>query len=137
MSSDRFQYLRNKFLFILRRHSTLYDLPFQSYDQSENVTVWQSYVDKPISLQASLLKQRNLSLNFLFLSLKSIKMWMKRLLTLMRHAFFSLKLSIWLLLFNQKKRFSFGSKFIIKKKSYHVIDRPYPPQTKISYCMNL
>jgi hypothetical protein len=32
MSSDRFQ---NKFLFNLRRHSTLYDLPFQSYDQSK------------------------------------------------------------------------------------------------------
>jgi len=39
MSSDRFQ---NKFLFNLRRHSTLHDLPFQSYDQrkmSKKVTV--------------------------------------------------------------------------------------------------
>jgi hypothetical protein len=36
MSSDRFQ---NEFHFNLRRHSTLYDLPFQSYDQSKNVTV--------------------------------------------------------------------------------------------------
>jgi hypothetical protein len=35
MSSDRFQNLQNKFLFNLRRHSTLYDLPFQSYDQSK------------------------------------------------------------------------------------------------------
>ncbi len=47
MSSDGFQNLLNKFLFNLRRHSTPYDLPFQSYDQSKNVTVWQSYVDKP------------------------------------------------------------------------------------------
>ncbi len=36
MSSDGFQ---NKFLFDLRCHSTLHDLPFQSYDQSKNVTV--------------------------------------------------------------------------------------------------
>jgi hypothetical protein len=39
---DGFQNLRNKFLFNLRRHSTLYKLPFQSYDQSKmskNVTV--------------------------------------------------------------------------------------------------
>jgi hypothetical protein len=45
MSSEGFQFLMN-----LRRHSTLYDLPFQSYDQSKmsrNVTVWQSYVEKP------------------------------------------------------------------------------------------
>jgi hypothetical protein len=35
MSSGRFQNLLNKFLFNLRRHSTLYDLPFQSYDQSK------------------------------------------------------------------------------------------------------
>jgi hypothetical protein len=35
MSSDGFQNLRNKFFFNLRRHSTLYDLPFQSYDQSK------------------------------------------------------------------------------------------------------
>jgi hypothetical protein len=42
MSSDRFQNLLKKVLFNLRRHSTLYDLPFQSYDQSKmskNVTV--------------------------------------------------------------------------------------------------
>ncbi len=42
MSSDRFENLLNKFLFNLRRHSTLYDLLFQSYDQSnmsKNVTV--------------------------------------------------------------------------------------------------
>jgi hypothetical protein len=32
MSSDTF-------LFNLRRHSTLYDLPFHSYNQSKNVTV--------------------------------------------------------------------------------------------------
>jgi hypothetical protein len=32
MSPNRFQ---NKFLFNLRRHLTLYDLPFQSYDQSK------------------------------------------------------------------------------------------------------
>jgi hypothetical protein len=37
MRSDRFANLQNKFLFNLRRHSTLYDLPFQSYDQSKNV----------------------------------------------------------------------------------------------------
>jgi hypothetical protein len=45
MSSDGFQNLQNKFLFNLRRHSTLHDLPFQSYDQSKmskNVTVWHS-----------------------------------------------------------------------------------------------
>jgi hypothetical protein len=36
MSSDWFQ---NQFLFNLRRHSTLCDLPFQSYDQNKNVTV--------------------------------------------------------------------------------------------------
>jgi hypothetical protein len=50
MSSNRFQNLQKKILFSLRRHSTLYDLPFQSYDQSKmskNVTVRQSYVDKP------------------------------------------------------------------------------------------
>jgi hypothetical protein len=44
MSSHRFQNLLNKFLFNLKRHSTLCDLPFQSYDQSKmskNVTVWQ------------------------------------------------------------------------------------------------
>jgi hypothetical protein len=35
MSSDGFQNLQNKFLFNLRRHSTLYGLPFQSYDQSK------------------------------------------------------------------------------------------------------
>jgi hypothetical protein len=42
MSSDTFQNLLNKFLFNLRRHSTLYGLPFQSYDQSKmskNTTV--------------------------------------------------------------------------------------------------
>jgi hypothetical protein len=39
MSSDRFPNLQNKFPFNLRRHSTLYDLPFQSYDQSKNVKV--------------------------------------------------------------------------------------------------
>jgi hypothetical protein len=52
MSSDGFQNLQNKFLFNLRRHLTLLDLPFPTYSQSEmskNVTVWQSYVDKPIS----------------------------------------------------------------------------------------
>jgi hypothetical protein len=37
---DRFENLQNKFLFNLRRHSTLYDLPFQSYDEK-------SYVDNP------------------------------------------------------------------------------------------
>ncbi len=42
MSSDGFQNLQNKFLFNLTRHSTLYDFPFQSYDQSKNVTVWHS-----------------------------------------------------------------------------------------------
>jgi hypothetical protein len=35
MSSDRFENLQNKFLFNLRRHSTLYDLLFQGYDQSK------------------------------------------------------------------------------------------------------
>ncbi len=35
MSSDGFQNLQNKFLFNLRRHSTLYGLLFQSYDQSK------------------------------------------------------------------------------------------------------
>ncbi len=39
MSSERFQNLQNEFLFNLRRHSTLYDLPFQSYDQSKNITL--------------------------------------------------------------------------------------------------
>jgi hypothetical protein len=42
MSSDGFQNLQNKFLFNLRCHSTLYDLPFQNYDHSKmskNVTV--------------------------------------------------------------------------------------------------
>jgi hypothetical protein len=39
MSSEEFQTLQNKFLFNLRRHSTFYELPFQSYDQSKNVTV--------------------------------------------------------------------------------------------------
>jgi hypothetical protein len=39
MSSHRFQNLQNKFLFNLRRHSTLYEFAFQSYDQSKNVTV--------------------------------------------------------------------------------------------------
>jgi hypothetical protein len=32
MSSDTFQNLQKKILFNLRRRSTLYDLPFQSYD---------------------------------------------------------------------------------------------------------
>jgi hypothetical protein len=36
MSSDEFQSLLNKFLFNLRRHSTLYGLPFQSYEQKRN-----------------------------------------------------------------------------------------------------
>jgi hypothetical protein len=35
MSFDGFQSLQNKFLFNLRRHSTLYARPFQSYDQSK------------------------------------------------------------------------------------------------------
>ncbi len=42
MSLDSFQNLLNEFFFNLIRHSTLYDLPFQSYDQcktSKNVTV--------------------------------------------------------------------------------------------------
>jgi hypothetical protein len=39
MRSDRFQNLQNEFLFNLKRHLPLYDLPFQSYDQSKNVTV--------------------------------------------------------------------------------------------------
>jgi hypothetical protein len=42
MSSGRFPNLQNKFLFNLRRHSTLYNLSFQSYDQnkmSKNVAV--------------------------------------------------------------------------------------------------
>jgi hypothetical protein len=39
MSLDRFQNLQNKSPFNLRRHSTVYDLPFQSYDQSKNATV--------------------------------------------------------------------------------------------------
>ncbi len=50
MSSDMFQNLLNKFHFNVRRHSTLYNLRFQSYDQSnlsENVAMWQSYVDNP------------------------------------------------------------------------------------------
>jgi hypothetical protein len=41
MISDRFQNLLKTFLFNLRRHSTLYNLPFQSYGQSKmskNVT---------------------------------------------------------------------------------------------------
>ncbi len=42
MSSDRFQ---NKFLFNLRRHSTLCDLPFRSY------------VDKPITPLRNLISQ--------------------------------------------------------------------------------
>ena len=51
MSSDRFQNLQNKFLFNLRRRSTLYNFCFASYGQdkmSKNVTLWQSYVDKPM-----------------------------------------------------------------------------------------
>jgi hypothetical protein len=43
--SDGFQNLQNKFCFNLRCHSTLCDLPFQSYDQSntsKNVTEWHS-----------------------------------------------------------------------------------------------
>ncbi len=42
MSSDRFKNLLNKFLFNLTRPSTLYELSFESYDQSKiskNVTV--------------------------------------------------------------------------------------------------
>jgi hypothetical protein len=42
MSSDGSQNLLNKFLFNLRRHSTLYDFPFQNYDRSKmskNVTL--------------------------------------------------------------------------------------------------
>jgi hypothetical protein len=39
MSSDGFQNFQNKFLFNLRSHSTLYNLPFQSYDQRKSVTV--------------------------------------------------------------------------------------------------
>jgi hypothetical protein len=42
MSSGGFQNLQNEFLFNLRRHLTLYDLPFQSYRQSKmskNVTM--------------------------------------------------------------------------------------------------
>jgi len=35
MSSDRFQNLLKTFLFNLTRHSTLSNLPFQSYDQSK------------------------------------------------------------------------------------------------------
>jgi hypothetical protein len=35
MNSGRFQNLLNNFLFNLIRHSTLYDLPFQNYDQSK------------------------------------------------------------------------------------------------------
>jgi hypothetical protein len=49
MSSAGFQNLVKTFLFNLRHHSTLYDLPFQSYDhrkRSKNVTVCQSYMDK-------------------------------------------------------------------------------------------
>ena len=45
MSSDKSQNLQNKFLFNLRRRSTLYDFPFQSYDQnkmSKNVTLLHS-----------------------------------------------------------------------------------------------
>jgi hypothetical protein len=42
MRSDKLQNLHNKSLLNLRHHSTLYDLPFQSYDQSKNVTVWHS-----------------------------------------------------------------------------------------------
>ncbi len=50
MSSDGFQNLLNKILFNLRRHPNLYELLFHSYDWSKmrkNVTVGQSYVDKP------------------------------------------------------------------------------------------
>jgi hypothetical protein len=36
---DEFQNLLNKFLFNLKPHLTLYDLPFQSYAQSKNVMV--------------------------------------------------------------------------------------------------
>ena len=53
MSSDRSQNLQNKFLFNLRRRSTLYNFCFRSYGQnkmSKNVTLWQNYVDKPIYL---------------------------------------------------------------------------------------
>jgi hypothetical protein len=39
MSLDRFQNLQNKFLFNLRRHSTLYGLSFLSYNQSKNRSV--------------------------------------------------------------------------------------------------
>jgi hypothetical protein len=42
MKSGRFQNLQNEFLFSLRCNSTLYDIPFQSYDQSKmskNLTV--------------------------------------------------------------------------------------------------
>jgi hypothetical protein len=45
MSSDKFQNLQKEFLFNLRRHLTLYDLPFPSYNQSKmnkNVMVWHS-----------------------------------------------------------------------------------------------
>ncbi len=45
MRSGRYQNLQNKFLFSLRCNSTIYDIPFQSYDQSKmskNVTVWHS-----------------------------------------------------------------------------------------------
>ncbi len=35
MNLGRFQNLLNKFLFNFRRHSTLEDLPFQSYDQNK------------------------------------------------------------------------------------------------------
>ena len=57
MSSDRSQNLQNKFLFNLRRRSTLYDFCFRSYGQnkmSKNVTcdrvTWTSRVNTNIDL---------------------------------------------------------------------------------------
>ncbi len=50
MNLDKFQNLLNKFLFNLIRHSTLCDLPFQSYVQTKtnkNVTARHSYMDEP------------------------------------------------------------------------------------------
>jgi hypothetical protein len=39
MSSDGFQNLLNKFSLNLRRHSTLYELPFQSYVDKPHTTI--------------------------------------------------------------------------------------------------
>jgi hypothetical protein len=43
VSSDRFQNLLNKFFFNSKRHSALYDLPFQSYVDKPTYLLKQSF----------------------------------------------------------------------------------------------